>query len=39
MLWPSDEKNKLTGKVSVAGKVWGQEEKGTTEAEMAGWHH
>ena len=22
-----------------AGKDWGQEEKGTTEAEMAGWHH
>ena len=22
-----------------AGRVWGQEEKGTTEDEMAGWHH
>ena len=22
-----------------AGKDWGQEEKGTTEDEMAGWHH
>ena len=22
-----------------AGKEWGQEEKGTTEDEMAGWHH
>ena len=22
-----------------AGKDWGQEEKGTTEGEMAGWHH
>ena len=22
-----------------AGRDWGQEEKGTTEAEMAGWHH
>ena len=26
-------------KDSDAGKDWGQEEKGTTEAEMAGWHH
>ena len=24
---------------SDAGKEWGQEEKGTTEDEMAGWHH
>ena len=24
---------------TVAGRDWGQEEKGTTEAEMAGWHH
>ena len=23
----------------VAGRDWGQEEKGTTEDEMAGWHH
>ena len=22
-----------------AGRDWGQEEKGTTEVEMAGWHH
>ena len=22
-----------------AGRDWGQEEKGTTEEEMAGWHH
>ena len=22
-----------------AGKDWGQEEKGTTEDEMVGWHH
>jgi len=28
-----------TGKDSDAGRVWGQEEKGTTEDEMAGWHH
>ena len=29
----------LTGKDFDAGRVWGQEEKGTTEDEMAGWHH
>ena len=29
----------LTGKYSDAGRDWGQEEKGTTEDEMAGWHH
>ena len=29
----------LLGKDSDAGRVWGQEEKGTTEDEMAGWHH
>ena len=27
------------GKDSEAGRDWGQEEKGTTEDEMAGWHH
>ena len=27
------------GKESDAGRDWGQEEKGTTEDEMAGWHH
>ena len=27
------------GKDSVAGRDWGQEEKGMTENEMAGWHH
>ena len=26
-------------KISDAGRDWGQEEKGTTEDEMAGWHH
>ena len=26
-------------KCGDAGKDWGQEEKGTTEDEMAGWHH
>ena len=27
------------GIFSDAGRDWGQEEKGTTEDEMAGWHH
>ena len=25
--------------LTIAGRDWGQEEKGTTEDEMAGWHH
>ena len=32
-------KSWLIGKVPDAGKDWGQEEKGTTEDEMVGWHH
>ena len=36
ILWPPDAKNSLTGKDSDAGRDWGQEEKGTTEDEMAG---
>ena len=28
-----------SGKDPYAGRDWGQEEKGTTEDEMAGWHH
>ena len=32
-------KSWLTGKDSDAGRDWGQEEKGTTEDETAGWHH
>ena len=39
ILWPPDAKNWLIGKDSDAGKDWRQEEKGTTEAEMVGWHH
>ena len=39
ILWPPDEKNWLTGKDLDAGKDWRQGEKGTTEDEMAGWHH
>ena len=38
-LWPPHAKSWLTGKDSDAGRDWGQEEKGTTEDEMAGWHH
>ena len=38
-LWPSDGKNGLIWKDSDAGRDWGKEEKGTTEDEMAGWHH
>ena len=39
VLWPSDAKNWLIGKDPDAGKDWQQEEKGTTEEEMIGWHH
>ena len=39
ILWPPHEKSWLIGKDSDAGSNWGQEEKGTTEDEMAGWHH
>ena len=39
ILWPPDVKSWLTGKDPDAGRGWGQEEKGTTEDEMAGWHH
>ena len=39
ILWPSDAKNRLIRKDSDAGRDWGQEEKGMTEDEMAGWHH
>ena len=39
ILWPPHAKCWLIGKDSDAGKDWGQEEKGTTEDEMAGWHH
>ena len=39
ILWPPDMKNWLTGKDPDAGKDWRQEEKGTAEDEMVGWHH
>ena len=39
VLWPPHLKSWLTGKDSCTGRDWGQEEKVTTEDEMAGWHH
>ena len=39
VLWPPHAKIWLIGKDPDAGRNWGQEEKGTTEDEMAGWHH
>ena len=39
VLWPPHAKSWLIGKASDAGRDWGQEEKGTTEDEMAGWYH
>ena len=39
VLWPPHAKSWLIGKDSNAGRDWGQEEKGTTEDEMVGWHH
>ena len=39
VLWPPHAKSWFIGKDSDAGRDWGQEEKGTTEDEMAGWHH
>ena len=39
ILWLPDAKNWLIGKDPDAGKDWRQEEKGTTEDEMVGWHH
>ena len=39
ILWPPDAKSRLIGKDPDAEKDWGQEEKGTTEDGMVGWHH
>ena len=39
VLWPPHVKSWLIGKDSDTGRDWEQEEKGTTEDEMAGWHH
>ena len=38
VLWPPHAKSWLMWKDHDAGRNWGQEEKGTTEDEMAGWH-
>ena len=38
-LWPPDVKSWLIGKDPDIRKDWGQEEKGTTDDEMVGWHH
>ena len=39
ILWPPHVKSRLTGKDPDARRDRGQEEKGMTEDEMAGWHH
>ena len=39
ILWPLHTKSSLIGKDPDARRDWGQEEKGTTEDEMAGWRH
>ena len=39
ILWPLDAKNWLIGNDLDSGKDWMQEEKGTIEDEMIGWHH
>ena len=39
ILWSPHAKSRLIGKDPDAGRDLGQEEKGTTEDEMAGWHH
>ena len=39
ILWPPHAKSWLIGKDPEDGRDWGQEEKGTTEDEMAGGHH
>ena len=39
IFWSPDVKTWLFGKDPDAGKDWGQEEKGTTQDDMVGWHH
>ena len=39
VLWIPHVKSWFIGKDSDARRDWGQEEKGTTEDEIAGWHH
>ena len=39
ILWPPDTKSRLVRNDPDTGKDWRQEEKGTKEDEMVGWHH
>ena len=39
ILWPPDAKRQLVGKDPMLGKTEGQEEKGSTEDDIVGWHH
>ena len=39
VLWPTHAKSWLIGKDFDAGRDWGQEEKGKSKDEIAGWHH
>ena len=39
ILWPPHAKSRLIRKDPDSGRDWGQEEKGMTKDEMAGWHH
>ena len=39
ILWPPDAKSQFIGKDPDSGKNGRQEEKGTTEEKMVGWHH
>ena len=39
ILWPPDVKRWLIRKDPGVGKDWRQEEKGTAEGQMVGWHH
>ena len=39
ILWPHDVKTWLNRRDPEAGKDWRQDEKGTTEDKMVGWHH
>ena len=39
IFWPPDAKSWLIGKDPDVGEDWRQDEKGTTEDEMVGWHH
>ena len=39
ILWPPHVTSLLIGKDPGAGRDWGQEEKGMTVNDMAGWHH